>query len=282
MKTRLARNSIRPSSVAIQQMTTPKLETATEPDQTKKSVMDTIIKEHKSRGFQINPAEAFGTLLKFSLYLIPMIVLGVLLLLADALQLVWLGVAFAILLRIYPIFLILLFSARGYLPVSSMSRELFHPTPVYLNDIERFAERVRRHINELKQHQLEELKFMLEAMVQYKETFAQRSKLLVGVIENLGLLPAVAAGIGAYIALVTQVTSLVSLKILPTTLEPRLIVGYGLVFFATIYLLTYSRRAAITNTLFNEHCLKQAIAELEAEENLEKEKLEVVQKNAAA
>ena len=96
---------------------------------------------------------------------------------------------------------------------------------------------------------------------------------MVGVVENLGLLPAIAAGIGAYIALVTQFTSLINLNILPASLEPKLTVGYGLIFFATIYLLMYSRRAAITNTLFNEHCMKQAIAELEAEEK-EKEKLE--------
>ena len=107
---------------------------------------------------------------------------------------------------------------------------------------------------------------MLRALKEYRDTTNVRVKLLIGVTENLGLLPAIGAFLGAYGALIGQYNALVTQKILPSTFDASGFLGVGLLLFALIYVMLYSRRMAMTNTLFDESCLERAIEELEDEQ----------------
>ena len=88
----------------------------------------------------------------------------------------------------------------------------------------------------------------------------------MGVTENLGLFPAVGALLGAYGVLLGQYEALVKLGALPSTFNASTTIWLGLLFFASIFVTLYSRRMAMTNTLFDETCLEQAINELEDEQ----------------
>lgn len=142
-------------------------------------------------------------------------------------------------------------------------RELFFQTLVYLDDAEKYARGAETHVSDLKTHPLEALSLVLMALRKYRETTDSRSKLLMGVTENLGLLPAVGALLGVYGALLVQYNALVKQGILPSNFNGSAIIGAGLLFFASIFVMLYSRRMAMTNTLFDETCLERAMKELE-------------------
>ena len=145
-------------------------------------------------------------------------------------------------------------------------RELFFQTLVYLDDAEKYAHGAETHVRALKTQPLEALSLVLMALRKYRETTDARSKLLMGVTENLGLFPAVGALLVTYGALLVQYEALVNKGILPSTFNGSAIIGTGLLFFASIFLMLYSRRMAMTNTLFDETCLERAIEELEDEQ----------------
>jgi hypothetical protein len=272
MKTRPARKNIQPLSVTTQPLETSKLETTPTPDQAKPSVMDTIIEEHKSRGGGIKPVELWSGFKSFLMYMVPPIALIGIGSLSYTLQLEWLWIGSTVLLLSYPLIWAALLTIRSYVP---MMREWFYPTPSYLSDAKAYLERVRKHVNELKaRHTLTELRFTLAVLEQFNATFAERAKSVIGAFENLGFLPAIAAGIGGYTLLVSQITAFTLQTAIPTPVDPKVLAAYGFLLFALLYFFAFSRRAAITNVHFNVIAIKQAIAELEAEEKREKEKLE--------